>query len=37
VHGDAERSGDRNDPLGHLDVGSRRRRFAWRWSCDSVL
>jgi hypothetical protein len=30
VHGDAERSGDRDDLLGHLDVGLRRRRVAGR-------
>ena len=28
VHGDAERGGDIDDRLGHLDVGLRRRRVA---------
>jgi hypothetical protein len=28
VHGDAERGGDVDDRLGHLDVGLRRRRVA---------
>jgi hypothetical protein len=28
VHGDAERGGDVDDRLGHLDVGLRRRRIA---------
>jgi len=30
VHGDAERRGDVDDRLGHLDVGLRRRRIAGR-------
>jgi hypothetical protein len=28
VHGDAERRGDVDDRLGHLDIGLRRRRIA---------
>jgi hypothetical protein len=28
VHGNAERAGDGDDLLGHLDVGLRRRRIA---------
>ena len=28
MHGDAERVGDIDDRLGHLDVGLRRRRVA---------
>jgi hypothetical protein len=30
VHGDAERAGDVDDRLGHLDVGLRRRWIAGR-------
>jgi hypothetical protein len=30
VHSDAERAGDRDDRLGHLDIRLRRRRIA-RW------
>jgi hypothetical protein len=37
VHGDAERAGDIDDRLGHLDVGLRRRRIAGGVTPRNVL
>ena len=37
VHGDVERAGDLDDPLGHLDVGLRRGRIARRMIMDQPI
>ena len=37
VHGDAERAGERDDLLGHLDVGARWRRVAGGMIVDDAI